>query len=236
MAVYACLVRSWHLRWGATGAEVARPLPGDALGLDPTFVSTRALTIQDPVEAVWPWLVQLGYGRGGFYSYDWLVNLFGRLLRGTPGYRSVETIVPEFQDLRPGDIILTGPAAMLGGRRAETARWTVEAVVPNWALVLRGWGSFVLEPIDARTTRLIVRRNGIALGSRVMRRLFWEPAYFVMERRMLLGIKERAERLTAVTKRAPASPGEARDPGPVTRRTSAPDVSARWGGGHARSS
>ena len=202
---YSRVVRPWHLRWGATHEEVRRPLPGDELVENPRFVSTRAITIDAPAEAVWPWLVQLGYGRGGFYSYDWFENLFMRVLRGTPGYRSVDRILPGFQHLREGDFIPAGPPDMLGGRLADVARWKVEGVVPGRSLVLRGWGAFVLEPLDARTTRLIVRSHGTRLGSRLMQILFWDPAHFVMERRMLLGIRERAERRQSVSA-IPATP------------------------------
>jgi hypothetical protein len=205
LLAYAGFVRPWHLRWGATPDEAGRPLPGDELVDNPRFVSTRAVTIHAPAEAVWPWLVLLGYGRGGFYSYDWVENLLMRVLRGTPGYRSAERILPAFQQLSPGDFIPAGPPDMLGGRVAETARWKVEAVIPGRSVVLRGWGAFVLEPLDAHTTRLIVRSHGTRLGSRLMQILFWEPAHFVMERRMLRGIRERAERRQNVSARSAAA-------------------------------
>jgi hypothetical protein len=207
---YWGLVRPWHLRWGATHDEVQRPLPGDELVENPRFVSTRAITINTPAEAVWRWLVQLGYGRGGFYSYDWLENLLMRILGGTRGYRSVDRILPAYQQLSPGDFIPAGPPDMLGGRLAETARWKVEAISPGRSLVLRGWGAFVLDPLDVHTTRLIVRSHGMRLGSRLMQVLFWEPAHFVMERRMLLGIRQRAER------RQDVSPLSATPPAPDT--------------------
>lgn len=194
-AAYALIARPWYLRWGATDEEVARRLPGDDLAAGSTVGSTRAVSIEAPVEDVWPWLVQIGYARGGFYSYDWLENLFVRMLRGTPGYRSVETIVPEHQRLDPGDFIPAGPPDILGGRVAGATRWRVLAAEPNRALVLEGWGAFVLEPLGDRATRLIVRSRGPGAWGRIAHYLFWEPAHFVMERRMLLGIKARAERL-----------------------------------------
>jgi hypothetical protein len=206
VAAYALVARPWYLRWGATGPEVTRPLPGDDLAVTSPVGSTRAVTIEAPVEGVWPWLVQIGYGRGGFYSYDWLENLFVRLLRGTPGYRSVETIVPEHQRLAPGDFIRAAPPDILGGRLAAETGWKVLAVEPNRALVLDGWGAFVLEPLGERATRLIVRSRGAGAWGRLAHYLFWEPAHFVMERRMLLGIKERAERLAGARRRsAPAT-------------------------------
>lgn len=207
LAAYALIARPWSLRWGATDAEVTRRLPGDDLAPDSTVGSTRAVTIAAPVEDVWPWLVQLGYGRGGFYSYDWLENAFvGLLLRGTPGYRSAKAILPEHQRLSPGDLIPAGPPDMLDGRLVDVARWRVLAVEPNRALVLEGWGAFVLEPLGDRATRLIVRSRGPGAWGRLAHYLFWEPAHFVMERRMLLGIKERAERLARSRPRPESSP------------------------------
>ncbi len=194
-AAFALVARPWYLRWGATDEEVTRGLPGDDLAKDSAVGSTRAVTIRAPVEDVWPWLVQIGYGRGGFYSYDGLENLFVRLLRGTPGYRSARTILPEHQRLSPGDFIPSAPPDMLGGRLAAVAGWKVLAIEPNRALVLEGWGAFVLEPRGECATRLIVRSRGAGPWGRLAHYLFWEPAHFVMERRMLLGIKERAERL-----------------------------------------
>src|SRR5262245_21799308 len=158
VAAYVLVARPRYLRWGATDEDVSRSLPGDELASDSTVGSTRVVTIAAPPQDVWPWLVQIGYARGGFYSYDWLENLFvGAILRGTPGYRSADAILPEHQHLRPGDYILAGPPDMLGGRVADRARWKVLSVEPNRALVLEGWGAFVLEPVGERASRLIVR-------------------------------------------------------------------------------
>ena len=204
VAAYTLVARPWYLRWGATDKEVTRRLPGDDLAADSTVGSTRAITVEAPVEDVWPWLVQIGYGRGGFYSYDWLENLFVRLFRGTPGYRSAESVLPEHQHLALGDFIPAAPPDVLGGRVADATRWKVLAIEPYRALVLQGWGAFVLEPLGEGTTRLIVRSRGPGDWGRLSHYLFWEPAHFVMERRMLVGIKERAERLAGDRQR-PAS-------------------------------
>jgi hypothetical protein len=193
VAVYALVVRPRYLRWGADDDEVARALPGDDLLLESPVGSTRAVTIAARAEDVWPWLVQIGYGRGGFYSYDWLENAFVGLFGGTPGYRSADRILPDHQRLHPGDLIPAAPADLMGGRLADVTRWKVLAVEPNRALVLEGWGAFVLEPLGERMTRLIVRSRGPGAWGRLAHYLFWEPAHFVMERRMLLGIKARAE-------------------------------------------
>ena len=195
LAAYALVARPRYLRWGATVEEVARSLPGDDLAPDSSVGSTRAITIEAPVEDVWPWLVQLGYGRGGFYSYDWLENAFVGMLGGTRGYRSADAILPEHQRLSPGDLIPAAPPDVLRGRAVDTARWKVLALEPNRLLVLSGWGAFNLEPIGERATRLIIRSRGPGAWGRLSHYLFWEPAHFVMERRMLLGIRKRAERL-----------------------------------------
>jgi hypothetical protein len=202
VAAYALVVRPWYLRWGATDDEVTRTLPGDDVLRESPVGATRAVTIAASPEDIWPWLVQIGYGRGGFYSYDGLENAFVRLFGGTPGYRSAVTILPEHQCLTPGDFVLAAPTDLMGGRVVEVTRWKVLVAEPNRALVLEGWGAFVLEPLGDRMTRLIVRSRGPGAWGRLAHYLFWEPAHFVMERRMLLGIKARAERRPRERRRA----------------------------------
>src|SRR5262249_53960268 len=141
------------------------------------------------------WLVQLGYGRGGFYSYDWLENVFVALLGGTPGYRSADAILPDHQCLSPRDFIPAAPPDGFGGRAVDKARWRVLALEANHVLALEGWCAFVLEPVGEEATRLIIRSRGPGTWGCLSHYLFWEPAHFIMERRMLLGIKERAERV-----------------------------------------
>jgi hypothetical protein len=183
------LVRTPVLTWGATDEEVARRLPGDELLEDADVVSTRAITIDAPPSAVWPWLVQMGSGRGGAYTYDWIENLFGLEMR------SADTIHREWQDLAVGDVI-PGKASLPGMR--------VEVLDPERALVTRSedgtwvW-AFVLDELDGRTR--LLSRNRIAmpdpsLGDRIGMAVM-EPGSLVMERKMLRGIKERAERLVA---------------------------------------
>ena len=142
---YACLPDP------GTSAGARRPtrpgaLPGDQLVDNPRFVSTRRHH-QGAGRGRWPWLVQLGYGRGGFYSYDWLENLLMRVLGGTPGYRSVERILPAFQQLSPGEFIR--PALRTcSAARGRDGPWRVEAVIPGRSVVLRGWGAFVQPSSD----------------------------------------------------------------------------------------
>ena len=194
------LVRARYNRWGATWAETAAPMPGDDLVPDPDLGYTRAVTIEAPVDRVWPWLAQIGQGRGGLYSYDRLENLVGCRIR------SAETILPDHQRLAAGDLIRLGPQGY--------PCFIVHSVAPAKSLVLLGadpkpphaapatndpagaatW-QWVLRPASKGTaTRLIVRqRLAFPPRARAMWRIV-EPIGFVMERRMLLGIKRRAER------------------------------------------
>ena len=194
------LLRLRYNRWGADAEEVGAPMPGDDLVPAPRLGYTRAVTIGAPVDAVWPWLAQMGQGRGGLYSYDGLENLVGC------GIHSADDVLPGHQDVRPGDIIRLGPEGYPCFR--------VHRVTPPTTLVLVSTGpeatfrrprsehvdpvvtwQWTLRPVDAgRRTRLVVRqRLAFPRSQRVLWRLV-EPIGFVMERRMLHGIKRRAER------------------------------------------
>src|SRR5512139_3077066 len=116
------LLRSWYNQWGASEAEVAQALPGDDLVPAPRLGYTRAIQIQAPVERVWPWLAQMGQGRGGLYSYDGLENLAGCKIH------SVDRIIPELQDPQPGELIRLGPQGY--------PCFAVVSVDPGRALVL----------------------------------------------------------------------------------------------------
>lgn len=178
------VVRTWGLQWGATEDELDAVLAGDDVVRDPGLVATRGITIAAPAADVWPWLVQLGQGRGGFYSYDWLENLMGL------GIHSADRVQERWQDLAPGDEV----------HLAASAALAVTAVEPPHALVLTSpdatfsW-SFTLHPGRYRTTRLVVRE-------RYARPQWWAVpvnealglASSVMTRRMLLGVRDRAER------------------------------------------
>ncbi len=185
-------VRRWFGRWGTTPEELARVMPGDALIPDATDMSMQALTVDAPPEDIWPWLVQIGYRRGGLYSYDWLDRLFGFLDRP-----SATRILPEFQQLAVGDKV------PWDGRGTEL---TVGVVEPPRALALISevggfmwvW-QFGLYPLDEERTRFVTRGTERVpssplwwLGMRIM-----EPASFIMTRRFLFGVKERAEALRA---------------------------------------
>ena len=107
--------RQWFTSWGAEPEEIDASLPGDELMADPTMIVTRAITIDAPPEAVWPWLVQMGQGRGGFYSYDWLENLFGLDIH------NADRLEPEWQALAVGDQLRAAPAS--AGPRPGSRSW-----------------------------------------------------------------------------------------------------------------
>jgi hypothetical protein len=172
-----------------TADERTRTMAGDAIIPNPTHSAMDAITIDALPEDIWPWLVQLGYQRGGLYSYDWLDRLFGFLDRP-----SASSVLPEFQYLAVGDTICLG-------RRQQL---TVAALEPSRALVLhykaRGFEwvwQFGLYPFATDRTRLVSRGHE-RFQDNVATWLFMQimkPAAFIMTRRMLLGLKERAETL-----------------------------------------
>jgi hypothetical protein len=141
LIAYVLVVRPWLTHWGASRDERRRPLPGDELVRDPGIETTRAVTIDAPVEHVWPWLAQIGQDRGGFYSYEWLENLAGCELR------NADRIRPEWQHRQVGETVLLHPANGL-----KLARFD-----PNRAYAFEGGWYFALEPLDGNRTRLIAR-------------------------------------------------------------------------------
>jgi len=187
--LYRRFVRAWVLSWGATAEEAARPLPGDDLLESADIVATRAIRIDAPPSAIWPWLVQMGPGRGGAYTYDWIENLFGLNMH------SADQIHAEWQNLKVGEVLRS---------RADRPGMRVEILDSERTLSSRSeagdwvW-TFVLVPENG-STRLISRNRiamkGAAAGQR-LGMLVMEPGSLVMERKMLRGIKQRAERSAA---------------------------------------
>lgn len=177
-------VRDWFFNWGTTPDEEFGYLPGDELA--ERITSTRAVTINAPVEEVWKWLVQIGQDRAGFYSYDALERL------ALADIHNVDRIVPEWQKLKTGDTIRLASKRVYG----DGPLLRVLAIEPNRYLVLERWGAFILRRIDDRSTRMIFRSH--TEDRSLLRRcgdfLLFDPVHFMMERRMMLGIKERAER------------------------------------------
>jgi hypothetical protein len=210
-AAYQYLFRPWHLTWGATDRELHRVLPGDEYIPRPTSESTRAITIDAPAHMVWRWIVQLGQGRGGFYSYDWLENLAGLDIH------SIDRIDPGLQAIQVGDMVPFGlgvgvpvircesnralvlgatfdaPSAqgkLQGGPAAPgTSRSPDDATRMSWA--------FVLRPIDECRTRLIARfrfEQRPRASITQIYPLLIELPHFIMERKMLYGIRRRSHR------------------------------------------
>ena len=179
--LYVFAVRPRIRRWGASPAEADMPLPGDELEPDPSMQTTRAVTIEAPPDQVWPWLAQLGQERGGFYSYQWLENLAGCEMR------NADQIHPEWQHREVGETIMLHPAAGLELTLFE----------PGRVFGIEGWGAFVLEPGGEGRTRLLARGRTPRKPLLIAYASLLEIPHFVMERRMLLGIKQRAERALA---------------------------------------
>jgi hypothetical protein len=197
--LYRRYLRRPVLSWGATPEEAERRLPGDELLEHSDIVSTRAVAIDASARDVWPWLVQMGPGRAGAYTYDWIENLFGLNMH------SADRIVPEWQHLATGEILRAKP---------DRPGMRVELLEPEHVLSLRSeagdwvW-TFALEERGGGTR--LLSRNRIATGGgsigQRLGMLVMEPGSLVMERKMLLGIKQRAER--------PARADEPADPGPT---------------------
>jgi hypothetical protein len=180
ISAYVVAVRPWQVRWGATDDEVGRAMPGDDIVTGGSS-TTRAITIAATASQIWPWLVQLGYGRAGWYSYDWIDN---------DGKPSAGRIVSELQHLEVGQQIVMVPGLGPIVREFEPDQYFVagDSEAGTWCLAL--------YPIDGTHTRLVSRWRQswkVTLAS-----IFWiaisDPGAFVMERKMLRGIRARAER------------------------------------------
>jgi hypothetical protein len=181
--LYAAVLHPWLLNWGATPAEQRMVLPGDAAGVDPAHSFTRAITVDAPPEAVWPWLVQIGQDRAGFYSYDWLENLAGADIHNADEIRA------EWQSRAVGDTVPLARPDYLGGAMGDVAVVPIRALEPG-RMIDGVTGRFVLLPTGDGRTRLLLRER-VTPGAVAW--LLWDPLHFVMEQRQLRGIKERAE-------------------------------------------
>lgn len=179
VVLFRFVYHPWQLNWGATDEEVNRSMIGDEFVKNPTFNATRAVTINASPEDIWPWIVQIGYKKAGFYSYDFLDN---------DGIPSAERIIQEYQDLKVGDRIpLTKDGTI-----------TVAALEPNKHLLLGSqsgimtwaWG---LYETDAQQTRLVCRLH--VRMDNILMRICWDAVEILMMRKHLLGIKRRAESL-----------------------------------------
>ena len=207
---YDMLVRPRILNWGASSDEQHMQLPGDDIASGVPAQYTKAVTIQAPPEAVWPWLAQIGDHRAGWYSYDWIERfLFLGTVHYIEGTHSATRIHPQLQQLHVGDPLNTGPIGKV------TIGSPVSVLEPGRALVIGTW-AFILQPRPGGRTRLLVRnRDWGYLRAAAPRRLallraalsvidylIGDPLHFAMERKMMLGLKQRAE--SAATPHVPA--------------------------------
>ena len=205
------LWRPRMLRWGATAGEASEPLPGDDRTPHPRVQSTRAITIDAPPEQVWPWLMQMGIGRAGFYSHDWVERLMFRA-RYVEGKHSATRIHPEIMPLQVGDTVPMGAGALAPVSEVEPYRhvvaqetYVLRPLPGNKTRLLarcRGTG-YVLPAVHAigpdagRLPRLlrfaIVHLPGVDLALRGFDFFVSDPLHHYMETGMLAGIKARAE-------------------------------------------
>ena len=186
LTVYWIGIHPWMANWGSTPAERQMALPGDELYPSRTGRSTWAITINAPPEVVWQWLIQVGQDRAGFYSYTWLENLTGC------EFHNANEIHPEWQHLAVGDVWrLCQPDYLWGlGKDAVVPVLLSE---PSHVLALESlWGAHVIMPIDEHASRLIVRSAAPA-ETNLITKMVLDPIVFTMEKRMLLGLKERTE-------------------------------------------
>jgi hypothetical protein len=187
--VFIVLLTPWMDRWGATDEEIAATYPGDELLVRPASFVNHAVTINASPVQIYPWIVQLGAGKGGYYSYTWLETY----LLNCP-LVNADRIHSEWQDLKVGDEVKMCP------KQPGPPPYTVVMLKPNQAVVLGHqengtwvdlW-QFVIVPQPGGSSRLILRTRTMAVGG------FWDvihPGVFVMERGLLLGVRERAEAL-----------------------------------------
>ena len=175
--LFQWVYRPWNLTWGATDEEVNRSMVGDEIVESPTFVATRAISIEAKPEEIWPWIVQMGYKRAGFYSYDFLDN---------DGIPSADRIIDAYQDLKVGDRFPLAEKGYVLVEELEPHRYLLlvsESRAFTWA-----WG---LYEVDEQHARLVTRIHH-RMDSKIMT-LMWDGFEFFMMHKCLLGIKDRAE-------------------------------------------
>lgn len=194
VASYIAFIRPKQMRWGATPEEASRTLPYDDLVADPTWSSTRVVTVEATPEQIWPWLLQVGWGRGGYYGYDWVDN---------GGKPSAWEILPEHQHLEVGTKFPMSPWTAMYCRDFEEPRWMLLRMGKDDG-VASDIGSFLyyLDPIDDRRTRLMIRMRDkyrwLNLPILAMQ-LAVDVGDIFFQRKHLLGVKDRAERMAAMT-------------------------------------
>ena len=218
LVVFRPFLRRWYLHWGATESEAARQLPGDELVPHPRVKYTRGITIEATPDRIWPWLIQMGQGKAGLYSYEKLENLAGCDIHNT------DRILPQFQNIQVGDQIRLGPKGypfftVLGIHPNEALVLAAADVIPEphnnelpdplpEEYTLSNW-VFYLNPITSHSTRLLIRGwldyEPNSIKNWLIWRVLTEPIAFVMERKMLREIKKHVE----VTEQVKARPARA---------------------------
>lgn len=187
ITAYLGVIRPSQLRWGATAEEVGRTMPGDNLVAHPNFLATRAITIRGRPEQIWPWIVQMGFDRAGYYGYDLIENLGSKT-----GIRSEESIVPALQHPKTGDVLPISTVAHLTFGEIKPDRYLIwqSEVVPH-----DGAFTWALYPVDETHTRLVSRiRLHYHWTSRALALdLFTEFADHVAVPKILMGIRDRVE-------------------------------------------
>jgi hypothetical protein len=180
-AIYWMGIHPWMTNWGSTAAEQQMVLPGDDLNPDGSMYSTKAITINAPPDVIWQWLAQVGQDRAGFYTYTWLENLVGADIHNE------NEIHPEWQQLAVGDGWRLAPPGYMGQDMLDP----ILLIEPGHVIALNMFGAHVIVPVDEKTSRLLVRgRSG---SSNLLSAMLVDPLVFTLERRMLLGLKARAE-------------------------------------------
>jgi hypothetical protein len=181
----------WHRGWGTAPSEWSMTLPGDNAPRTPRFEILHAVTIDAPPSMVWPWLVQIGHDRAGFYSYDWLERLF------LADVHNVKEVRPEWQARQAGERVYATQESYLGGMFGNRPGWTVSLVEPEHALVLENWGAFVLLPTPDGRTRFLIRstmsNERIPIWAAAVNLTAFQLPHFIMQRKMMLTIKALAE-------------------------------------------
>jgi hypothetical protein len=186
MTVYLLWARPYQLRWGATDEEVRRPIPGDELDPSPSFLATRAITIDGTPEAIWPWLMQMGFTRAGFYGYDIIENA------GSPRrLQSATRILPEFQNFKVGDVVPISPVASMVFDAIEPFDYIIWTSDDAY-----GGFSWALYPVDETQTRLVSRirwSHRWAQPGQLALDVFTEFTDHLAVRKVLQGVKGRVE-------------------------------------------
>jgi hypothetical protein len=187
--LYRRLLREPILTWGATAEEAKTRLPGDELLEDADGIATRAITIDAPRSAVWPWIAQMGpFPRGGAYTYDWIENLLGLNMH------SADRVLPDYQHPQVGDSFGYGANKMSYKIVEPEHVLATQSADGNWV-----W-TFVLEEQDDKTRLISRNRFRLPKLKDKVGMIPMEPGSLIMERKMLLGIKQRAEQLAAEQK------------------------------------